>query len=34
MLRWVTEVLNNQGDNYIPPFFWQQGETEEVLRDY
>ena len=34
MLKRVNEVLNNQGDNYILPFFWQQGETEEVLRDY
>ena len=34
MLERVNEVLNNQGDNYILPFFWQQGETEEVLRDY
>jgi hypothetical protein len=34
MLKRVAEVLNNQGGNYILPFFWQQGETEEVLREY
>jgi hypothetical protein len=34
LLKRVTEVLNNQGENYILPFFWQQGETEEVLREY
>ena len=30
----VQQLLNNQGENYIFPFFWQHGETEEVLRDY
>lgn len=30
----VAELLKNQGDNYIFPFFWQHGEDEETLRDY
>lgn len=30
----VTELLNNQGDNYIFPFFWQHGEDEKTLREY
>ena len=30
----VQQLLNNQGENYILPFFWQHGETEEVLREY
>jgi hypothetical protein len=34
MLKRISEVLNNQGENYILPFFWQQGETEAVLREY
>ena len=24
-------MLQNQYDNYIPPFFWQHGEDDEVL---
>jgi len=34
MLKRVNEILNKQGENYIRPFFWQQGETEEVRREY
>ena len=30
----VQQLLSNKGENYILPFFWQHGETEEVLRDY
>ena len=30
----ILKTLKGQGDNYILPFFWQHGETEEVLRDY
>ena len=33
ILNRLKEVLNNQGDNYILPFFWQHGETEELLRE-
>ncbi|MGI6326339.1 MAG: glycoside hydrolase family 2 [Saccharofermentanales bacterium] len=29
----LIEVLNNQGDNYILPFFWQHGEDEAILRE-
>ena len=29
----LNELLNNQGDNYILPFFWQHGEEEAVLRE-
>ena len=34
MIKRLNEVLNNRGENYILPFFWQHGETEEVLREY
>ncbi len=34
MIRRLNEVLANQGDNYILPFFWQHGEEEAVLREY
>ena len=34
MIRRLSEVLAGQGENYILPFFWQHGETEEVLREY
>lgn len=34
MNKKVSRLLNNQGENYIFPFFWQHGETEEVLREY
>ena len=30
----IRNLLNDTGENYILPFFWQHGETEEVLRDY
>lgn len=30
----LNEVLSNQENNYILPFFWQHSEKEEVLRDY
>ena len=30
----VERLLKDQGGNYIFPFFWQHGETEEVLREY
>jgi len=30
----VLELLNKKGENYIFPFFWQHGETEERLRHY
>ena len=26
--------MKNQNDNYIFPFLWMHGETEEVLREY
>lgn len=28
----LSDLLAHHGDNYILPFFWQHGETEEVLR--
>lgn len=34
MKSFINDVLMEQGGNYILPFFWQHGETEEVLRDY
>jgi len=30
----IEKLLNNQGDNYILPFFWQHGENEATLREY
>lgn len=30
----LNEVLKNQENNYILPFFWQHGETEDKLREY
>lgn len=34
MSKNITKLLHNQGDNFIFPFFWLHGETEEVLRKY
>lgn len=33
-MKKLIEVLNRKEDNYILPFFWQHGESEEVLREY
>ncbi len=30
----LEEVLKGREGNYIVPFFWQHGESEETLRDY
>ena len=30
----IEKLLNNQGENYILPFFWQHGEDESTLRHY
>lgn len=30
----ILQNLNNNEGNYILPFFWQHGESEEVLREY
>ena len=30
----IEKVLSGSGGNYILPFFWQHGESEEVLRHY
>ena len=30
----IRKLLAGEGGNYIFPFFWQHGETEEVLREY
>lgn len=34
MNKKIEKVLKNQNDNYIFPFLWMHGETEEVLREY
>lgn len=34
MSRKVLDCLNEKNGNYILPFFWQHGESEEVLREY
>ncbi|MCM8711544.1 glycoside hydrolase [Clostridium sp. SYSU_GA19001] len=33
-MKRLREVLENKEKNYILPFFWQHGESEEILRDY
>lgn len=30
----IKKLLQGKGENYILPFFWQHGETEDVLRTY
>lgn len=30
----IIQVLNDKHGNYMLPFFWQHGESEDVLRDY
>ena len=30
----MKRLLENKGNNYIFPFFWQHGESEGVLREY
>ena len=30
----IEKLLAGKGENYIFPFFWQHGESEEVLRKY
>lgn len=30
----IKALLEGKGENYIFPFFWQHGETEDVLRKY
>lgn len=30
----VTENLNNRNSHYLFPFFWQHGESNEILSDY
>lgn len=30
----MEELLQNRGDNYVFPFFWQHGEDEKTLRSY
>lgn len=34
MRKTIQDLLHGEGDNYILPFFWQHGETEDVLREY
>ncbi|MCC8105192.1 MAG: hypothetical protein LIO99_04125 [Clostridiales bacterium] len=34
MNKKIEKVLNGRNGNYIFPFFWQHGESEEVLREY
>ncbi len=34
MNKKIEKLLNNQQENYIFPFFWLHGESEEVLRRY
>lgn len=34
MNKKIEKILKNQGENYIFPFFWLHGESEETLRKY
>ena len=34
LMERVSQLLENKGENYILPFFWQHGEEEETLRRY
>lgn len=34
MSKKIDKLLKNQGDNYIFPFLWMRGESENVLREY
>ena len=33
-MKKIEKLLNNGGENYIFPFFWQHGEDEDTLRKY
>lgn len=33
-MKRVTENLKNQNEHYLYPFFWQHGESKEVLKEY
>ena len=33
MEKRLREVLKNNGENYILPFFWQHGESKELLEE-
>ena len=33
-MKKITELINNERESYIFPFFWQHGEDEATLRDY
>jgi len=32
MSNHLEEVLSGNEDNYLPPFLWQRGEEESVIR--
>lgn len=33
-MKKIEQVLNNEASNYLFPFFWQHGESNEVLTEY
>lgn len=33
-MKRLSEVLEGKEENYILPFFWQHGESEEILKNY
>lgn len=33
-MKKIEKLLNNQGSNHLFPFFWQHGESNEVLTEY
>ena len=30
----IENIINDNHENYILPFFWQRGEDESTLREY
>lgn len=33
MDKYICDVLDGKGKNYILPFFWQHGEEESIIRE-
>lgn len=34
MMKRLNEVLNNKGENYLYPFFWQKGQDDKTIIEY
>ena len=33
-MKRLNEVLNNKGQNYLYPFFWQKGQNDKTIIEY